>query len=189
MKYQILTPDGWSDFSDVRRLYRKQLLKINTKNQQLICTLDHKLKLFTNDFIKAQQLVIGDVLSQGEVVISIDKINNPNPVYVYDVMDVEKNNQYYTNGLVSHNCGNTFHRLWTQAEQGNNRFNTIKLPWYLHPQRDQAWRDAQTKQLGQKQAARQCDCLGENTKIKVQDFQGRIKTITIKELYQELNDE
>lgn len=158
MKYQILTPDGWSDFSDVRRLYRKQLLKINTKNQQLICTLDHKLKLFKGDFIKAQQLVMGDVLSQGEVVISIDKIDNSNPVYVYDVMDVEKNNQYYTNGLVSHNCGNTFHRLWTEAEQGNNRFNTIKLPWNLHPQRDQEWRDAQTKQLGQKQAARQCDC-------------------------------
>ncbi len=54
--------------------------------------------------------------------------------------------------------GNTFHRLWSEAEQGNNRFNTIKLPWHLHPQRDQAWRDAQTKQLGQKQAARQCDC-------------------------------
>ncbi len=55
-------------------------------------------------------------------------------------------------------CGNTFHRLWTQAEQGINRFHTIKLPWYLHPERDQAWRDAQTKELGQKQASRECDC-------------------------------
>lgn len=54
--------------------------------------------------------------------------------------------------------GNWFHRMWLGAENGDNLFNTIKLHWTVHPERDQAWRDEQTKQLGEKQAAQECDC-------------------------------
>jgi hypothetical protein len=56
--------------------------------------------------------------------------------------------------------GNLFHKMWVQAEEGTNGFNPIKLPWYLHPERDQEWRDKQTQQLGEKQAAQECDCIG-----------------------------
>lgn len=55
-------------------------------------------------------------------------------------------------------AGNTFHKLWTQAEEGNNKFNTIKLPWTVHPERDESWRQEQTKTLGEQKAKRQCDC-------------------------------
>ena len=54
--------------------------------------------------------------------------------------------------------GNWFHRMWVGAENGDNLFNTIKLHWTVHPDRDQSWRDEQTKQLGDKQAAQECDC-------------------------------
>jgi hypothetical protein len=54
--------------------------------------------------------------------------------------------------------GNWFHRMWVGAENGTNLFNPIKLHWTVHPDREQDWRDEQTKQLGDKQAAQECDC-------------------------------
>jgi len=54
--------------------------------------------------------------------------------------------------------GNFFHQTWVKAEAKENKFNTIKLPWYLHPERDQAWRDKQTELSGVKGAAQECDC-------------------------------
>ena len=54
--------------------------------------------------------------------------------------------------------GNWFHQTWADAESGINGFHTIKLNWQLHPERDQTWRDEQTKLLGERGAAQECDC-------------------------------
>lgn len=54
--------------------------------------------------------------------------------------------------------GNFFHKMWTQSEQGLNDLNRISLPWHMHPERDQKWRDEQTKLSGEKGAAQECDC-------------------------------
>lgn len=54
--------------------------------------------------------------------------------------------------------GNFFHKMWTEAEAGSNDFKTVRLPWQVHPERDQAWRDRQDKELGIRLAAQECDC-------------------------------
>ncbi len=55
--------------------------------------------------------------------------------------------------------GNWFHQTWVRAESGENDFLPIKLPWYVHPERDQAWRDRQDELLGDPRlAAQECDC-------------------------------
>ena len=54
--------------------------------------------------------------------------------------------------------GNFFHKTWVAAEAKENKFNTISLPWHLHPERDQAWRDKQTELSGVKGSAQECDC-------------------------------
>ena len=55
--------------------------------------------------------------------------------------------------------GNWFHQTWTRAESAENDFLPIKLPWYVHPERDQAWRDKQDELLGDpRMAAQECDC-------------------------------
>jgi len=54
--------------------------------------------------------------------------------------------------------GNWFHKMWVNADKKKNDFKTLKLPWQLHPERDQNWRDEQTKQLGIKGANQECDC-------------------------------
>ena len=54
--------------------------------------------------------------------------------------------------------GNWFHQTWLGAEESTNPFNTIRLHWSVHPERDQKWRDEQEKLLGAKKAAQECDC-------------------------------
>jgi len=55
--------------------------------------------------------------------------------------------------------GNWFHQTWVRAENRENDFIPIKLPWFVHPERDQAWRDRQDELLGDpRMAAQECDC-------------------------------
>ena len=54
--------------------------------------------------------------------------------------------------------GNFFHKTWVAGESGANGFNCINLHWTKHPERNQAWRDEQTRILGVKGAAQECDC-------------------------------
>jgi DNA-binding protein len=58
--------------------------------------------------------------------------------------------------------GNFFHKTWVKAqlpaEEGDVKFNSIKLHWSVHPERDQVWRNNQEVLLGAKGAAQECDC-------------------------------
>jgi hypothetical protein len=54
--------------------------------------------------------------------------------------------------------GNWFHKMWVEGENQTNGFNNIKLHWTVHPERNQEWRDEQTRVLGIKGAAQECDC-------------------------------
>jgi len=50
--------------------------------------------------------------------------------------------------------GNFFHKTWVDSSLGDNNFVPIFLDWKVHPERDQDWRDEQTKDQGE-MAARQ----------------------------------
>lgn len=63
--------------------------------------------------------------------------------------------------------GNWFHKMWVGSEEGGspdkktgkNGFHPIKLPWNLHPERDQTWREIEgAKQGNPKKAAQEFDC-------------------------------
>jgi hypothetical protein len=55
--------------------------------------------------------------------------------------------------------GNWFHQTWVRAEAQENDFLPIKLPWHVHPERDEAWRKKQDELLGDPRlAAQECDC-------------------------------
>ena len=55
--------------------------------------------------------------------------------------------------------GNWFHQTWVRAENKENEFLPIKLPWWVHPERNQEWRDRQDELLGDpRMAAQECDC-------------------------------
>ena len=63
------------------------------------------------------------------------------------------------------NIGEWYHKTWVEANEGvvngvgKNGFHPIRLPWDLHPDRNQQWRDAEGAKLGSvKEAAREYDC-------------------------------
>ena len=54
--------------------------------------------------------------------------------------------------------GNWFHKTFTAAQIGENKFVPLSLPWTVHPERTKVWRDEQDKILGVRDAAQECDC-------------------------------
>jgi len=54
--------------------------------------------------------------------------------------------------------GGQYYDLYVNAEQKINKFNAIKLPWYVHPDHDQEWYDEEIKNMTPKQAAQELDC-------------------------------
>ena len=54
--------------------------------------------------------------------------------------------------------GGQYYDLYMKAETAENEFNPIKLPWDVHPERDDAWFEAETKNLTHKQVAQELMC-------------------------------
>jgi hypothetical protein len=54
--------------------------------------------------------------------------------------------------------GDKYHEIYSKAEAGENEFLPIKLPWTVHPERDQKWFDNESKNMSPKQVAQELLC-------------------------------
>jgi len=54
--------------------------------------------------------------------------------------------------------GNWFHKTYIGAVDGDNEFNPIELMWDVHPERDQAWFEKETKNMSKRQIAQELLC-------------------------------
>jgi hypothetical protein len=54
--------------------------------------------------------------------------------------------------------GNWFHQNYVDAEEGRNSFFTTKLPWDVHPDRDQEWFEKETQNLSRRDIAQELEC-------------------------------
>lgn len=54
-------------------------------------------------------------------------------------------------------CGNFFHKVCIEAENGENDFNLIKLPWDVHPERDLEWYKKETRNMTRRQIAQELE--------------------------------
>lgn len=46
---------------------------------------------------------------------------------------------------------NLFYKLWTDAEKGKNEFVPYKAPWWVHPKRDEKWKEQQLRNMSERQ--------------------------------------
>lgn len=103
--YEVLTPEGWADFSGLRVKEINELIKITTNhNKVLRCSLNHPI-LTVDGFKEVQHLSKGATISTAdgfEVITKIELFKKKTKVY--DLLNVEKGSSYFTNGIVSHNC-------------------------------------------------------------------------------------
>lgn len=54
--------------------------------------------------------------------------------------------------------GSWFHQTYTEAEEGKNDFNPIRLFWDVHPERDEEWFKSETKNMTPRQIAQELLC-------------------------------
>lgn len=79
--------------------------------------------------------------------------------------------------------GNFFHNTWVKAELGENTFVPVKLPWQVHPERNQAWRDKQDADLGPRYASQ--ECVDGQTPVVVRDKDtGKVFEMPIESFYE-----
>jgi hypothetical protein len=98
--YEILTPSGWSDFDGITKSKKETLVVIFTDNTNLICTPDHRIRINSYTFVEAKTLKPQQKFYNKTVVsITLHK-----KLYVYDPINVKLDNEYYSNGIISHNC-------------------------------------------------------------------------------------
>lgn len=105
---EVLTRDGWSSFTGIKKTFTKILYKLTfSDNSILKCTSNHKLLCIDNNFKYCKNIIINDkLLDKNNKEISVRNIEI---IYgeneVYDLLNVEKNSCYITNNVNSHNCG------------------------------------------------------------------------------------
>lgn len=152
--HKLLAADN--KFIYVSQLIKGDQVQINGKLISLICTptwIDEETFLYD----------LMDV--EGNVYLTVNGIVNHNCAFIDNIEETFAAAQQTlaTGGqsmLLStpNGQGNFFHKTWVRAEMGENSFVPVKLPWQVHPERDQAWRDKQDADLGQRFAAQECDC-------------------------------
>jgi len=54
--------------------------------------------------------------------------------------------------------GGQYYDIYTKAESDENEFNAIKLPWHVHPERDDDWFDKESRNMSKKQVAQELMC-------------------------------
>ena len=54
--------------------------------------------------------------------------------------------------------GNWFHKTYSEAEEQKNDFHTIRLPWHVHPERDQEWFEKETRNMSRREIAQELEC-------------------------------
>jgi len=54
--------------------------------------------------------------------------------------------------------GNWFHKTFSESEQGNNDFHPVKLLWDVHPERNSAWFDKETRNMSRREIAQELEC-------------------------------
>ena len=54
--------------------------------------------------------------------------------------------------------GNWFHKIYTESESVLNDFHHTKLPWDVHPDRDEAWFEKETRNMSRREIAQELEC-------------------------------
>lgn len=102
-RYEVLTENGFKDFDGLKISTSHKIVNlIFNDGNEITCTQNHLIKLKDETFKKAIDISFDDVLSNGtklECRIFLNKEEE-----VFDLVNVEDGNEYFTNGLISHNC-------------------------------------------------------------------------------------
>lgn len=117
--WEVLTPNGFSDFKGIKKVKKSKKYVFQIQAFEKVITLEtseyHKLKMFDGFKEYAKRLKVGDILHSGQIIKNIEIVEKSEDFY--DLIDVEKEHEYYTNEVVSSNCAHiqNVDEIWTSA--------------------------------------------------------------------------
>lgn len=104
-EWEVETPSGWQSFSGIgKTIEYEEWFLVTENNKSLICADNHILYDENGNEIYCKELMSGDLIQTKdglEKILSIKR--TPVESNMYDLIDVENGNIYYTNNIVSHN--------------------------------------------------------------------------------------
>ena len=104
-KYKILTPNGWADFDGIKKIPSQPTINITLNNNKIInCTLDHKIYINLFECVEAKELKPLDWVFTNNGMEQIKSISDGETKDVYDILNVDYGNKFFTNDILVHNC-------------------------------------------------------------------------------------
>lgn len=107
--YSIKTPTGFRPFEGIQQVQKERTLTLYFKEgDPITCSFEHRF-IQEGKEVYAEDLNVGDLLDAEEKAREITFIvMNPEPETLYDLVEVEGGNVFYSNGTLSHNCDADF---------------------------------------------------------------------------------
>ena len=127
-RYKILTPNGYENFSSIRKIKSNTLIKFYfNDNTYIRVTPEHRFMLEFNLEEFAENIQVNQVLNN-KVVTKIEY--EKGDFEVYDATNVD-NEVYYTNNIPSHNCfhGSSYTLLKSEIIQNFKKF-ILSETWF-----------------------------------------------------------
>ncbi len=108
-KYQILTPNGWEDFTGVQKTTKLIMVEVSFIEEtakSIKCSINHPLINSLGNIIKAGDLIGGEFIQHRFLGTATVKeiITHYGEVELYDILDCGREKIFYANDLVNHNC-------------------------------------------------------------------------------------
>lgn len=104
-EWEVLTPEGWRDFSGIIELEKKVITITLSDGTELTGSETHRVNTI-NGMYELQKLKIGVYVETKDKMTMITNISEVRESQkVYDLVEVKSfGHRYYTNNIVSHNC-------------------------------------------------------------------------------------
>lgn len=104
-EWEVLTPDGWRDFSGIVE-YEKPVLTIELENGSFLTASESHRIVTDCGMMGMDSLSVGDSVFHKDKFVKIINITElKDSQKVYDLVEVESvGHRYFTNDFVSHNC-------------------------------------------------------------------------------------
>lgn len=104
-KYEILTPDGFKNFTGVQKLNKQTIELLFDNNLVFRGSFNHQIYDYDGNPIILSKIEIGDKIKSHDGFLIVKNIKKHyNKTSVYDLINVDGGNVYYTNNILSHNC-------------------------------------------------------------------------------------
>ena len=84
-EWEVMTPTGWQSFDGVVITHDVNVIEIDG----LVCTPEHRIEIEDVGLVEAQSILHKTL---------------PDKTDVFDLLNVDNGNLYFTNSLISHNC-------------------------------------------------------------------------------------